>query len=280
MDLSGTTHTDTTGGAISVRRTFTDVSDQIDQAGSTATLTLTDRAITTYVGNQHGATAIWTSTRSDGADAALTVTSVGINATAYVRSTTAPTIAGGSNVADFIISRATFATNTVGTGPVTYDGTTHGGGSDAVTATSAGDSSRTTDTGNHTAIIISQASLPVIVTSDLMLVNQRGDVEEDDNGDRDGSSSPPLTGMVNRVSFTGDTTCKTTEGNTLAITLSGSVNAASRVGVYPIIAAIASAARADQVQSTPANMYVVTVAQDSGAATKTPPSRTKRATPS
>ncbi len=147
LDLSGTTHTDATAGAVSDPWTFTDttgnynstsgtVSNQIGQAGSTVTVTWTDGTSTTYDGQQHVATASWASTSSDGTGGPLPVSYVGINGTLYASSTTAPTNAGNyeasasfagdtdhtgtSNVADFTIQAATLTVT--GSGSQTYGG--------------------------------------------------------------------------------------------------------------------------------------------------------------
>jgi len=95
---------------------------------------------------------------------------------------------------------------------------------------------------------IAQACLPVIVASDLVLA---------------GNSPPALTGTVNGVPFTGSTTFKTAQGDTVTITLGTSVTAKSSVGVDPIFATVTGAANANYVQPTRASMYVVTVGQDS-----------------
>jgi hypothetical protein len=96
---------------------------------------------------------------------------------------------------------------------------------------------------------IYQASLPVIVASDLVVA---------------GNSPPALTGTVNGVAFTGSTTYKTAQGDTVTVTLSTSVTAKSSVGVFPIVAVVTGAANANYVQPTAASMYVVTVGRDSG----------------
>jgi len=105
----------------------------------------------------------------------------------------------------------------------------------------------------------------VVVTSDLMLANTGdGDNDDDDNCGQNGSSVPPLTGTVNGVPFTGSTTFKTAQGDTLTIALSSTVTSRSPVGVYPIIATVTGTAKTNYVQPTPANLYVVTVGKDSG----------------
>ena len=145
-------------------------------------------------------------------------------------------------------------------------------GSYLVTATYAGDASHTGSSGTA-ALTIAKATLPVLVTSDLMLASQAksGDGEHeggDDCGDSSRTSVPALTGTVNGVTFTGHTTYTTAQGVTLTITLSSTVTASSPVGVYPIIATVTGAGGINYVQPTSGNMYVVTVGHDSSTGAK------------
>ena len=113
--------------------------DGVVPVGSTVTVTWTDGTSTTYDGNQHSATASWSSTGTDNGGGALTVTYVGINGTNYASSTTAPTNAGyyeasatfagdvdhtgSSGSADFTIGQATLTVTGITANNKPYDGT-------------------------------------------------------------------------------------------------------------------------------------------------------------
>jgi hypothetical protein len=174
------------------------------------------------------------------------------------------------------IGKASSVTTTVGAGPFTYDGSVHSGGSGTITGSAtlsysgdqvdagtyfvtahyAGDANHLPSDGTAVGITINPATLPVIVTSDLMLANQNG------------RTPPPLTGTVNGVAFTGSTTFTTAQGDALTITLSSAVTATSPVGVYPIVATVTGAATANYVQPTGGNLYVVTVGHEAGTGAK------------
>src|SRR5262249_16586512 len=113
-----------------------DATVTISQAGSTTTVSAGD---TTYDGSEHGATANWASTGTDGEGAPLTVHYMGINGTVY-DSDTAPTNprdyrttatyaghtnhTGSSDSDDFTIAKADVTISVTGY-DVTYDGTAH-----------------------------------------------------------------------------------------------------------------------------------------------------------
>ncbi len=204
------------------------------------------------------------------------------------------------DTSQFSPNLALSTTTTVGAGPFTYDGTVHAGGSGTVTgpdgfstsATSvtysgnsdgtgvadqidagtyyvtahyAGDTNHTPSNGAAVAITINKATLPVSVTSDLMLAGKTGCDEHDEDNHRDPRvAPPPLTGMLNGAPFTVTTTFKTAQGDTLTVTLSSGVTGKSDVGAYPIVAAVTGAASANYVQPTSGNLYVVTTGDDSG----------------
>jgi hypothetical protein len=97
------------------------------------------------------------------------------------------------------------------------------------------------------SIAIAQATLPVVVNSDLMLF---------------GTMPPPLTGTVNGDGFTGSTTFKTAQGDTLTVTLSSSVHWLSWIGSYPITASVTGAGSANYLPVAPGTMHVVWIGQD------------------
>src|SRR5262249_12665481 len=155
-----------------------------------------------------------------------------------------------------------------------YDGTPHGGGAGLVTgpgtitgsatlsysgdqvnagtyyatAHYAGDRNHLSSDGTAVAITIKQAPLPVVVTSDMMLV---------------GSTPPALTGTVNGSPFTGSKTF-TDHGNSLTVTLSSTVRSSSSVGVYAITASVTGTGSANYLPVAAGSMYVVSVGADSG----------------
>jgi hypothetical protein len=139
-------------------------------------------------------------------------------------------------------------------------------GSYVVVASYIANGNYTSASGNA-AFQITPATLPVLVTSDVMLANKGGDDHGGDN-DQDGHqahrSPPPLTGTVNGNPFTSNTTFTTAQGDVLTVTLSSSVTIKSPVGVYPIVATITGTGNANYVQPTAGNMYVVTTGHDSG----------------
>ncbi len=154
LSVDGTTYTDAPGGLVDWSFSNPDYASQngeatvtISQVGSTVTVTPAASSVT-YDAEQHGATAAWASSGTDGAGGSLTVTYVGIDGTDYASSTTAPTDVGeyqasasfagntdhtgSSNTADFAITPAT-ATITVTGFSGGYDGEPHGVASSSAT---------------------------------------------------------------------------------------------------------------------------------------------------
>ena len=146
LSVDGTTYTDAPGGLVDWSFSNPDYASQngeatvtISQVGSTVTVTPASSSVT-YDAEQHGATAAWASSGTDGAGGSLTVTYVGIDGTDYASSTTAPTDVGeyqasasfagntdhtgSSNTADFAITQAT-ATIAVTGFSGAYDGEPH-----------------------------------------------------------------------------------------------------------------------------------------------------------
>ena len=126
----------TLGGLQAGDYTLTGASGTVTMNAVGSTVTVTPGASTvTYDGSQHGATATWASTGTDGEGGPLTVYYVGIGGTSYASTTTAPTSAGeyaasatfagnsdhsgNSNSADFTISPLAVTLS----GSRSYDGT-------------------------------------------------------------------------------------------------------------------------------------------------------------
>jgi hypothetical protein len=123
-------------------------------------------------------------------------------------------------------------------------------GNYTVTATYAGDANHTGSSASTTFDIL-KATLPIVVTSDMMLV---------------GNPTPALTGTVNGTPFTSTITLTTALGDLVTVTLSTLANSTSPVGPYAITATLSGTAAANYFTPAAGLMSVVSIGMDGNGA--------------